>query len=97
MVHEAAPLVCHRAFNFEAFILFLPDVQKERTEKDRQAEFDVEGDKEHAQETAPSANFQDLSGGVDDGRRQEQLLRRTDDILTRRHVFEDRLIGRGPE
>jgi hypothetical protein len=44
MVHEAAPLVCHRAFNFEAFILFLPDVQKERTEKDRQAEFDVEED-----------------------------------------------------
>jgi hypothetical protein len=59
---EPAPFVCHRTFNFETLILFLPDVLKERSRQHRQVKLDVKNDEEHAEKAAPDSHLQKLTG-----------------------------------
>ena len=47
----------------------LSDILKESARKHRQAEFNVEDDKEHAEKAAPNAHFQEFPGSRDNGRR----------------------------
>ena len=46
---------------------WLSDILEERAGENRQAEFDVENDEEHAQKAAPDSHLQKLAGIGDDG------------------------------
>lgn len=67
---------------------------KEGAGQYRQAEFDVEDDEEYAQKAAPDAHLQKLSGVGHDGRREQERRGHSYEALAKRHVFEDRPIGK---
>lgn len=75
----------------------LSDILEEPARKDRQTEFNVKDDKEHAEKAAPNAHFQEFPGIRDNGRREENRSGFCDQPLTKRHVFEDWLIGKSSE
>lgn len=75
----------------------LSDILEEPARKDGQSEFNVEDDKEHTEKAAPNAHFHKFPGIRDNGWREEYRSGSCDQLLTKRHVFEDRLIGKPSE